>query len=143
MMKNLCDLHVHSTCSDGTLTPGELVRLAEKLGLGAVALCDHNTVAGLPEFLEAARGSRVEIRYPYVPGWNDQECDAIGAFFASMKGISKVKVLGYHGYAGGKYAALRMPDTLPKVTVLAEDLEKPVAILRSYGLNAINGMVQD
>ena len=88
-------------------------------------------------------GSKIEIRYPYVPGRNDQECDAIGAFLASMKGISKVKVLGYHGYAGGKYAALRMPDTLPKVTVLAEDLEKPVAILRSYGLNAINGMVQD
>lgn len=88
-------------------------------------------------------GCKVEIRYPYVPGWNDGECDAIGAFLAPLKGITKIKVLGYHGYAGGKYAALEMTDTLPKVTVVAEDVEKPVEILRSYGLNAINGMVQD
>ena len=64
MMRNLCDLHTHSTCSDGTLTPGELVLLAEELGLGAVALCDHNTVAGLPEFLAAGEKSPVET----VPG---------------------------------------------------------------------------
>ena len=88
-------------------------------------------------------GCKVEIRYPYVPGWNDQECDAIGAFLAPMAGITKVKVLGYHGYASGKYAALELPNTLPDVTVTAEDVEKPVAILRCYGLNAINGMVQD
>lgn len=59
-MENYCDLHVHSTCSDGTLSPAELVSLAAELGLGAVALCDHNTVAGLPEFLAAAAGSGVE-----------------------------------------------------------------------------------
>ena len=88
-------------------------------------------------------GCRVEIRYPYVPGWNDGECDAIGAFLAPLSGIIKVKVLGYHGYASGKYAALELPNTLPSVTVTAEDVEKPVAVLRSYGLNAINGMVQD
>ncbi len=88
-------------------------------------------------------GCKVEIRYPYVPGWNDDQCDAIGAFLAPLKGICKVKVLGYHGYAGGKYAALNMPNTLPNVTVLAQDLDKPVAILRTYGLNAINAMVQD
>lgn len=64
MMRNFCDLHTHSTCSDGTLTPGELIFLAEELGLGAVALCDHNTVAGLPEFLAAGRKSNVEA----VPG---------------------------------------------------------------------------
>lgn len=64
MMRNFCDLHTHSTCSDGTLTPGELILLAEELGLGAVALCDHNTVAGLPEFLAAGRKSNVEA----VPG---------------------------------------------------------------------------
>lgn len=63
-MGNLCDLHVHSTYSDGTLSPTELVRLAEESRLDAVALCDHNTVAGLPEFLTAAQSSRVEA----VPG---------------------------------------------------------------------------
>lgn len=48
------DLHCHSTCSDGTATPAELVRLAAELDFEAIALTDHDTVAGLPEFLAAA-----------------------------------------------------------------------------------------
>ena len=63
-MKEFCDLHVHSVFSDGTWTPEQLIREAERLCLGAVALCDHNTIAGLPDFLEAARGSAVQA----VPG---------------------------------------------------------------------------
>ena len=58
-MEKSCDLHVHSTYSDGTCSPAELIRLAKERHLHAVALCDHNTVAGLPEFLEAACGSGV------------------------------------------------------------------------------------
>ena len=53
-----CDLHTHSTFSDGTSTPEELVSAAQELGLTAVALCDHNDVDGLPRFLAAARGGR-------------------------------------------------------------------------------------
>lgn len=60
----ICDLHVHSYYSDGTCSPAELIEEAEKLGLAAVALCDHNTVAGLPEFMAAAQGREVEA----VPG---------------------------------------------------------------------------
>jgi len=63
-MRQFCDLHTHSTYSDGTLSPTELIRLAEEKGISAVALCDHNTVAGLPEFLAAAERSTVEA----VPG---------------------------------------------------------------------------
>lgn len=63
-MGKSCDLHVHSYFSDGTCAPAELIRMAEMAGLSAVALCDHNTVAGLPEFLKAAEGSTVEA----VPG---------------------------------------------------------------------------
>ena len=63
-MGALCDLHVHSHFSDGTCSPAELIQLAEKAGLAAVALCDHNTVAGLPEFVAAGRESTVEA----VPG---------------------------------------------------------------------------
>lgn len=58
-MAVFCDLHMHSTFSDGTDTPAQLLELAEELGLGAVALTDHNTVAGLPEFLSAAKGKKV------------------------------------------------------------------------------------
>ena len=63
-MTGMCDLHTHSTFSDGSLTPTELIRAAEDIGLDALALCDHNTVTGLPELLKAAENSPVEA----VPG---------------------------------------------------------------------------
>lgn len=63
-MDKLCDLHTHSHYSDGTLSPSELIRLAKQADIGAVALCDHNTVAGLPEFVAAGENSGVEA----VPG---------------------------------------------------------------------------
>ena len=63
-MKKRCDLHTHSSFSDGTFTPARLIRLAEEAGLAAVALCDHNTIDGLPDFLAAAENSTVRA----VPG---------------------------------------------------------------------------
>ena len=59
-MEKRCDLHTHSTYSDGTLTPAQLLSAAEEAGLCAVALTDHNTVSGLPAFMEAAKQSTVE-----------------------------------------------------------------------------------
>lgn len=52
----MIDLHTHSTCSDGTLRPTELVRAAKAAGLTHMALTDHDTVSGLAEArAEAAR----------------------------------------------------------------------------------------
>ena len=48
------DLHLHSTHSDGTLTPAEIIAKAKSLGLSTVALTDHNTVSGLWDFLNEA-----------------------------------------------------------------------------------------
>lgn len=56
----MVDLHVHSTFSDGTDTPGALIAGAEAAGLTAIALTDHNTAAGLPDFLAAGGKSTVE-----------------------------------------------------------------------------------
>ena len=50
-----CDLHTHSVASDGTDTPTQLVCKANECGLRAIALCDHNTLAGIPELLVAAK----------------------------------------------------------------------------------------
>ena len=78
-----CDLHCHSTFSDGTLSPTELVKLAEDLGIQALALTDHNTSKGLPEFLEAGRQSSV-ITIPgceFTTEWNDIEIHIVGLFF--------------------------------------------------------------
>jgi predicted metal-dependent phosphoesterase TrpH len=49
------DLHCHSTASDGTLAPADVMRLAKSSGLVAVALTDHDTIAGLPEASAAAK----------------------------------------------------------------------------------------
>lgn len=49
-----CDLHMHSIFSDGTYQPAEIIAEAKRIGLGAVALTDHNTVAGLPDFMQEA-----------------------------------------------------------------------------------------
>lgn len=61
---NFIDLHVHSTCSDGTLTPTQLVEYAAKKGLSAFALTDHDCISGIPEALEAAASLKLEV----VPG---------------------------------------------------------------------------
>lgn len=49
------DLHTHSTRSDGTLTPSELIRYAAQKGLAAIALTDHDTIDGIEEAVQAAR----------------------------------------------------------------------------------------
>lgn len=59
-----CDLHTHSNRSDGTLPPAALASAAKEAGLSAIALTDHNTVAGLPEFIKACEDLCIEA----VPG---------------------------------------------------------------------------
>lgn len=60
----MIDLHAHSTASDGSLTPTELVSLAVAEGLSAVGLTDHDTVAGLDEAVAAAQRAGIG----FVPG---------------------------------------------------------------------------
>lgn len=62
--KQCVDLHVHSNKSDGSLTPSDLVLEAKKKGLTAFALTDHDTVDGIDEAMEAAKGSGVTV----IPG---------------------------------------------------------------------------
>ncbi len=54
------DLHSHSTASDGTLPPEQVVEAAQRCGLKALALTDHDTVGGIPAAREA--GERLGIR---------------------------------------------------------------------------------
>lgn len=48
-MNALCDLHTHTTASDGQYTPTELVQLAKNHGLSVLAVTDHDTIAGVAE----------------------------------------------------------------------------------------------
>jgi predicted metal-dependent phosphoesterase TrpH len=60
----MIDLHTHTTFSDGSLTPTEVVAEAATMGLTAVAVTDHDTVDGLPEALAAGERLGIEV----VPG---------------------------------------------------------------------------
>lgn len=80
----MIDLHVHSTCSDGTLSPTELVDYAIQKGLSAFALTDHDCVEGLDMILSYAKSlpNAPEI----IPGIelstdeNGQEVHMVGLF---------------------------------------------------------------
>jgi len=57
----MIDLHTHSTHSDGFLTPSQLLENAEKIGLEALALTDHDAVSGLKELHTAALNKPIKI----------------------------------------------------------------------------------
>ena len=50
----MIDLHTHSNCSDGSMTPSELIFHAKKEGLSVIALTDHDTTEGIDEAMDAA-----------------------------------------------------------------------------------------
>lgn len=61
---DLIDLHVHSTASDGTLTPSEIAIHAKEIGLKAIALTDHDTINGVDECIKKGE----EIGLKVIPG---------------------------------------------------------------------------
>ena len=75
------DLHCHTTASDGTYTPTELVKAASSIGLAAVAITDHDTVSGHEEALRAGVDEKIEV----VPGIE----------FSTSSG-GTVHILGYY-----------------------------------------------
>ncbi|MBE6752064.1 MAG: PHP domain-containing protein [Ruminococcaceae bacterium] len=58
------DFHTHSTFSDGTFTPTDLINHAVEVGLSAIALTDHDTVNGINEAIEASKDKNIE----FIPG---------------------------------------------------------------------------
>ncbi len=82
------------------------------------------------------KGCKIEVRYPLVVGYNDDQVNKIGEFLSKLKGITKVKVLKYHNFAGSRYDALIMENTLPKPITTDGDVRAVVDTLKSYGLNA-------
>ena len=78
---NYIDLHTHSNCSDGSMTPTELVAHAAERGLKAIALSDHDTVSGIDEALEAGVRYGVEV----VP-----------AIEFSVQSKTETHILGYY-----------------------------------------------
>jgi hypothetical protein len=76
------DLHAHSTASDGSRAPADVVREAKRIGLAAIALTDHDTVAGIAEAAAAAE----ELGLRVVPGVE----------LSAVEGDVETHILGLH-----------------------------------------------
>lgn len=98
-MADLIDLHIHSTASDGSYTPSEVVTLAQKQGLCALSLTDHDTLAGLHEAEEKAK----ELNIEFIRG-----CELSAKYLDT-----DVHILGLY---------------VPKDRALLQDLEKELAV---------------
>ncbi len=68
-------------------------------------------------------GKKIEVRIPYVPEYNSDQIDKIRDFLKDIKNLVSVKVLLYHNFAGSKYTALGMENTLPPVLPTTEETE--------------------
>jgi len=81
MEEKLIDLHTHSTMSDGSMTPVEVVRHAKAQGLAAIALTDHDSIDGVREAM--AEGERIGI-------------EVVPAIEFSVKAKTEMHILGYY-----------------------------------------------
>ncbi len=101
-MSSVFDLHSHSTASDGTLSPDDLVRRAAGAGVGVLALTDHDTTEGIAAARSAARQAAIEL----VAGvevsvtWNGSTVHVVGlrldpddtALAAGLAGLREFRV---------------------------------------------------
>jgi len=98
-MSGRIDLHIHSTASDGQLSPAKVVHAALEIGLKAIALTDHDTTEGIAEAVAAAQGTPLEV----IPGVE---------ISADIPG-SEVHILGY-------YLEYEQPDLRRKLAVFRD-----------------------
>ncbi len=127
--ERIVDFHTHSTCSDGTFTPTELVEHAQKCGLSAFALTDHDSVDGIKEAKKCAE----EIGIDFVPGIEfsaaeNTETHIIGLFIdpeneTLLKTIEKLK--------GSRRR--RMEDVCSKLRALGFDITHDEALSLAGG----------
>ena len=83
-------------------------------------------------------GVPIEVRYPFVPGQNSDEAEAIGRFLSDLRSVKGVRVLAYHNFATGKYRSLGLEYPLsdtPRPT--AEELEEAKERIRRCGVNVL------
>lgn len=78
------DLHMHTSCSDGVLTPEELVQSAKEAGLNFIAITDHDTVDGICQLYEAGLYPNTGIKI--IPGIE----------FSAHHDTSEIHILGYN-----------------------------------------------
>ena len=124
------DLHNHSTCSDGLLSPTQLIELAARNGTDAIALTDHDNIDGLAEADQAARRAGIG----FIPGveisvsWGDTTLHVVGlrvdpASAVLLAGLDSIRV-GRRGRAqriGAALEKLGFPNTFEAALALAQN----------------------
>ena len=85
-----------------------------------------------------SRGCSIEVRIPFVPGYNDEELPAMTRVLSGLKNLTGVRVLAYHNFAGSKYEALHMQNTLPSTLPTPEQLEKARSLLMQKGIPVLD-----
>jgi hypothetical protein len=122
------DLHNHSTCSDGLLSPTELIELAARARVDAIALTDHDTTEGLAEAAAAAR----RLGIGWVPGveisvsWGETTLHIVGLAIdaeapALVRGLKSIRDgrLGRAEQVASALATLGIPGALQGALALA------------------------
>lgn len=118
-MMSRIDLHLHTTFSDGSLPPAEVLALAHKAGVTALAITDHDITDGIPEAMQAGAELGIEV----IPGieissqWEDGELHILGYFLDW-----KDPVLNRHlaGLRAGRHR--RNPLMIQKLNELGLDI---------------------
>ncbi|KAK3031497.1 hypothetical protein RJ639_036011 [Escallonia herrerae] len=146
--KLVFDLHSHSICSDGFLSPSKLVERAHQNGVKVLSLTDHDTMSGIPEAMEAARKFGIKI----IPG---VEISTIFSPRVESGMEEPVHILAYYSSCGpSKLEELEKgsePDAEEAVQLISETggvavlahpwaLKDPVAIIRRLKEAGLHGI---
>lgn len=124
---NYIDLHVHSTASDGSYTPSELVHYAIEKGLVAFALTDHDTIDGIEEAIDTASHASKEIKV--IPGIE----------LSAEHNGKDVHILGLN-------IDYKNKDFLQRITNFRKSREernnKMIALLQQHGFNITDELIK-
>ena len=98
---------------------------------------DNALILGNIRFADQA-GKRMEIRYPFVPGFNDTEAEAIAEFVKTLRHAVGVRILPYHDYAKNKYRCLDMPYAGENIRIpTKEELNRAESFFTARGINVL------
>lgn len=106
------DLHIHTNCSDGDFSPEEIVNLAVKRGLKAIAITDHDTVEGVGRAVNYSFGKGIEV----IPGieitCNEKSLGFVNVHVIGLFINQKNKEIGKLKYSPQKRSGKSEQDTL-------------------------------
>lgn len=120
-LKRFVDLHTHTTASDGTESPTQVVGKAQALGLAGIAITDHDTIQGIDEGLQAGTNLGIEV----VPGveisckWHDHRIHILG-FYINPRDPGLLSLLEWMQIGRQQ----RLPKMLAKLRKLGVEIDQ-------------------